>query len=71
MLSSSWIFTNKKMPNYDEPVLVWLYEDYYIGVLSKDTDTLIDFWRFGDFNLYGEEMEHVIAWMPLPNPPII
>ena len=66
--NSGWIPINEKMPDLDQIVLVWLYRNYEIGYLDKDPNTKELRWNFEKFDLSGDEMEDVEAWMPLPNP---
>lgn len=66
--STGWIFTEKKMPSNDEQVLVWVYGNYEIGCFEKDPDNLQYRWSFEYFNLYGDDIEDVEAWMPLSKP---
>ena len=69
-----WISTSDRMPKKDKKeedkdVLVWLYDDYYIGRYNQDPDNLQMRWCFEDFNLYGDDMFDITHWMPLPEPP--
>ena len=65
---TEWIPIESKMPEIQRTVLVWLYGDYHLGYLDKDPDNLQLRWNFEEFDLYGDEMEHVEAWIPLPKP---
>ena len=61
-----WIPASERLPEVGSPVLVWLYEDYYLSCLHRIDDTLC--WDFDEFSLEGEDFYDVVAWMPLPEP---
>ena len=67
-----WIPTSEKMPKREKMVLVcfrWSGDEQFdIGYIDKDPDNLQLRWNFEDFELYGDEMDDVVAWMPLPKP---
>ncbi len=67
-----WMPTSERMPKRDEMVLVCFRwsgpEQFDIGYIDKDPDNLQLRWNFEDFDLYGDEMDDVVAWMPLPEP---
>ena len=63
---SDWIPCSCKLPKLDTSVLCWLWDDYYIGILSGDSN--VKYWHFDDFDLdEGDDFNDVIAWMPLPD----
>ena len=67
-----WIPTSEKMPKREEMVLVcfrWSGDEQFdIGYIDKDPDNLQLRWNFEDYDLCGDEMDDVVAWMPLPEP---
>ena len=67
-----WIPTSERMPKREKMVLVCFRwsgpEQFDIGYTDKDPDNLQLRWNFEDFELYGDEMDDVVAWMPLPEP---
>lgn len=66
---SEWISVNDRMPPRDTDVLVFIWGGCSVGRFDKRPVTLEDRWEFEDYNLYGEEMNAVTHWMPLPEPP--
>ena len=63
-----WISVKDRLPPEDKMVLVW-HGSCEIGCLERDPYIHELRWSFNDFYLYGNDMEQVIAWMPLPEPP--
>lgn len=63
-----WIPCSERLPERDKRVLVTVFGDYDIGYIDTDPDNMQLRWCFESFNLYGDEMEDVKAWMPLPEP---
>lgn len=61
-----WISTSKKLPEIDQPVLVWASGDYWLAELHLLDDVL--YWDFDTFDLSGEDFNDVVAWMQLPEP---
>lgn len=65
---NEWISAQDKMPEFEQEVLVWLYDQYHIGYLNKDLTSQELRWHFEDFCLEGDEIGDVKAWMYLPMP---
>lgn len=63
-----WIPCSERLPEEDMDVLVWVYGAFDIARVDRDCDTREWRWSFEEFNLYGDEMEQVVAWMPMPEP---
>lgn len=61
-----WIPVRERLPEINKPVLVWLYDEYYLSELHSIGGVL--YWDFDQFDLCGDEFNDVIAWMPLPEP---
>lgn len=61
-----WISTSKKLPEMDQPVLVWVNGDYWLAELCLLDDVL--YWDLYMFELAGEDFNDVVAWMLLPQP---
>lgn len=59
-----WIPVSERLPEINKPVLVWLYDEYYLSELHSIGGVL--YWDFDLFDLSGDEFDDVIAWMPLP-----
>ena len=62
---SDWIPCSRKLPELGKNVLCWLYNDYYIGILTRDNHNGV-YWSFDDFDLVKDDFNNVVAWMPLP-----
>lgn len=65
MDASDWIPCSRKLPKIEETVLCWLYDDYWLGMLTADGASW--YWHFEDFDLEGDDFDDVVAWMPLPD----
>lgn len=66
-VKAGWIDPSEKLPEEDKYVLVYLYDNYYIGYMNREKSNQDNIeWNFEDFTLLGEETEAVRAWMPLP-----
>lgn len=63
---NEWIPTSERLPEINKPVLVWLYDEYYLSELHSIDGVL--YWDFDQFELSGNEFDDVVAWMPLPEP---
>lgn len=64
-----WVDPRKLLPTVEQPVLVYLWNYYYVGYYDIDFIDGSGIWRFEEFSLYGENVNDVVAWRPLPNPP--
>ena len=64
--ASEWIPVRERLPEINKPVLVWVYDEYYLSELHSIGGVM--YWDFDQFDLSGDEFDDVIAWMPLPEP---
>ena len=66
----AWISVKDRFPERDVDVLTYFrWGAFKIGRFDKDPDSLEYRWKFEDSNLYGDDMQDVTHWMPLPEPP--
>ena len=68
---TGWIPVTKdgsNFPPYSEFVLVWVNYGYEIASYEYDPGAGADFWWTDDYQLYGDNIWEVKAWMPLPKP---
>lgn len=61
-----WISVKERLPEINQPVLVWTSGDYWLAELHLLDDVF--YWDFDTFDLSGEDFNDVVAWMPLPKP---
>lgn len=64
-----WISTEKRMPPAGKRVLIWAYDNYFIGSLVRDLHDGEEILALEGWNvLIGKEVEDVKAWAELPDP---
>jgi len=65
---NEWISVEDKMPDVDEPVLIY-YEGLYVGCASHWKAKSHFYWNFNCDCYSGSGPQCVTHWMPLPKPP--
>lgn len=56
-----WIPCSERLPEPDKEVLVYTYDDFRVWSLTRKM-------RWEDEDGYWQDLEDVVAWMPLPDP---
>ena len=64
-----WISVKDRLPELDEPVLVFSKGDYKLSALCKEIPTFEETFKAFDYWEDIDELHHVTHWMPLPEPP--
>ena len=58
---------SERLPNENEDALVWVYDRAEVGCYDRMYTGEV-MWTFDGFCVYGDELDSVEAWMPLPEP---
>ena len=63
--AQQWIPVSERLPNENEDVLVWVYDRAEVGCYDLMYTGEV-MWTFEGFCVYGDELDSVEAWMPMP-----